>query len=382
MFKKLKLRCLEVRNSKMNNCGEQVKEFSHNALSPYRPHALTPLAKAAFTMAEILLSLTIIGVVAAITLPSLTGNINERTWNTQRKALYSRLSQAIALIDGVRNYGNISVSSYSAEGAFLDKKFSSDNAAEAFITAGLGKVMKINNVCDYSHLGDCGLPDKFIRFGGGEKISLSSFTNIAGLNSKYTGATVDANNDAYMTNSGTANLLGAVDTKAAAFETGNGESILVHYNPICREAMTWGEFTLQEPLAAVCANFIYDLNGKKGPNTIGKDMGFMTMFYPSDSLLVAPLPHQKNLSGTYTQQEATVACRNAGDNSRLPTIEELASINMNKNIMDAGYITSALWSATRYEKDNNQAYILTPTYDQIHYGSLSISINARCVERN
>lgn len=31
----------------------------------------------AFTMAEILLSLTIIGVVAAITLPSLTGNINE-----------------------------------------------------------------------------------------------------------------------------------------------------------------------------------------------------------------------------------------------------------------------------------------------------------------
>ena len=46
----------------------------------------------AFTMAEILLSLTIIGVVAAITLPSLTGNINERTWNTQRKALYARMS--------------------------------------------------------------------------------------------------------------------------------------------------------------------------------------------------------------------------------------------------------------------------------------------------
>ena len=48
-----------------------------------------PSLRAAFTMAEILLSLTIIGVVAAITLPSLTGNINERTWNTQRKALYA-----------------------------------------------------------------------------------------------------------------------------------------------------------------------------------------------------------------------------------------------------------------------------------------------------
>ena len=50
----------------------------------------------AFTMAEILLSLTIIGVVAAITLPSLIGNINERAWNTQRKALHARMAQAIA----------------------------------------------------------------------------------------------------------------------------------------------------------------------------------------------------------------------------------------------------------------------------------------------
>ena len=61
----------------------------------------------AFTMAEILLSLTIIGVVAAITLPSLTGNINERTWNTQRKALYARFSQAIALMPALNAYGTL-----------------------------------------------------------------------------------------------------------------------------------------------------------------------------------------------------------------------------------------------------------------------------------
>ena len=69
------------------------------------------LKKTAFTMAEILLSLTIIGVVAAITLPSLTGNINERTWNTQRKALYSRMSQAIALMDSIKGYGLGNISS-------------------------------------------------------------------------------------------------------------------------------------------------------------------------------------------------------------------------------------------------------------------------------
>ena len=81
----------------------------------------------AFTMAEILLSLTIIGVVAAITLPSLTGNINERTWNTQRKALYARFSQAIALMPALNGYGTLTEgdSSTSAE----------ETAAETVVTA-------------------------------------------------------------------------------------------------------------------------------------------------------------------------------------------------------------------------------------------------------
>ena len=167
--------------------------------------------KSAFTMAEILLSLTIIGVVAAITLPSLTGNINERTWNTQRKALYSRLSQAVSLMDGVRGYGDLRHTT-SYDWGHESHTYSSDNAAEAFITAGLGKVMKMNNVCDYSHLGDCGLPDKFIRLGGGgDKISLNSLQDITGLNIKFQGYSEG-------TTSGTADLGGAVFTKAAAFE--------------------------------------------------------------------------------------------------------------------------------------------------------------------
>lgn len=45
--------------------------------------------------------------------------------------------------------------------------------------------------------------------------------------------------------------------------------------------------------AYFCANFVYDLNGTKGSNQIGKDMGFITAFYPTDSELVAPLPLNK-----------------------------------------------------------------------------------------
>ena len=109
----------------------------------------------AFTMAEILLSLTIIGVVAAITLPSLTGNINERTWNTQRKALYARFSQAIALMPALNGYGTLTEDE--------SGNVTEDTAAETFITAGLSKVLKINNICDREHLEDC-LYNKNPRF--------------------------------------------------------------------------------------------------------------------------------------------------------------------------------------------------------------------------
>ena len=62
-------------------------------------------SRLAFTMAEILISLTIIGVIAAITLPALRANINENTLNTKRKALYTRMSQAIGMMGTVGGYG-------------------------------------------------------------------------------------------------------------------------------------------------------------------------------------------------------------------------------------------------------------------------------------
>ena len=86
-----------------NNINQNWQEFTNTnfikILLPYCPSILLP--SKAFTMAEILLSLTIIGVVAAITLPSLTGNINERMWNTQRKALYARMPQAMLVQFGL-----------------------------------------------------------------------------------------------------------------------------------------------------------------------------------------------------------------------------------------------------------------------------------------
>ena len=285
-------------------------------------------------MAEILLSLTIIGVVAAITLPSLTGNINERTWNTQRKALYARMSQAIALMPALNGYGTLKeASSENASDAV-------DTAAETFITAGLAKVLKINNICSPGSLKDCGIPDKLTTMGG----SAESFPqNWEALNEQMASA-------AYTFSSGGELNHTMINAAAAAFETANGESVAVFYQPGCVADMQEGNFYMIQP--KICANFIYDLNGPKGPNTVGKDIGFMTILYPTDSHVVAPLPEVgSNSSGNY----ATLVAHCRGyDNSRLPTREELASMFTNKLLLAS--ITDNYMSAT-----------VTPTGDGVYH---------------
>ena len=57
------------------------------------------LPKAAFTLAEVLITLGIIGVVAAITLPSLISNYQDKQFKTAYKKAYSDMSQALE--DGI-----------------------------------------------------------------------------------------------------------------------------------------------------------------------------------------------------------------------------------------------------------------------------------------
>ena len=273
-----------------------------------------------FTMAEILLSLTIIGVVAAITLPSLTGNINERTWNTQRKALYARFSQAISLMPSLNGYG-------------VDNL---DTAAETFVTAGLSKVLKINNICDNEHLSDCGFASSYTNMAGSPKILP---TTLYELNANFSSAI------------GHGLGYSQVDTKAAAFETVNGESILTFYNPSCQEIMELTAYhTTQQYM---CANFIYDLNGSKGPNTVGKDIGFMSAFQPSDSFIVAPMPIHK-ISGGYTLSDAIKTCTQTDSESRLPNWDEMASMYYNRDLLDVDssggtyYWTSTMSAGKRW----------------------------------
>ena len=325
--------------------------------------------RSAFTMAEILLSLTIIGVVAAITLPSLTGNINERTWNTQRKALYARFSQALALMPSLSGYGTYTEESSSGADDAMD------NAAETFITAGLSKVLKINNICDYKHLEDCGIPTVVNTLSGG---TLSKFTTdyntLVGFNEVFKIVSYSQNN---CTGEKTSKVTYKLDTRAAAFETANGESILIYYNPSCTGDMQ-EEMIFVQP--KMCANFVYDLNGSKGPNTVGKDIGFITALYPSDPVIVAPLPLNSD-AGSAAQTDASKLCRAQDSESRLPNIDELSAMFINKNLLELPQY--AYWSGTVYTKDSSKgwahAFINSETNRMV--GPRSEVAPVRCIKR-
>ncbi len=325
--------------------------------------------KLAFTMAEILLSLTIIGVVAAITLPSLTGNINERTWNTQRKALYARFSQAISLMPALNSYG-----------VLVDGD--TNNVAQTFIADGLSKVLKVNNVCDSDHLEDCGLPNKITPFTGS---IISPFPKTlsdlnASITSVNTATSANPNGQSYTQK----------NTNAAAFETANGESIAVYYNPSCKGELFNISTNWDPAQARICVNFIYDLNGSKGPNTMGKDIGFISVFYPSDSVVVAPMPYSRDsgnapqIASSGGKSGSQVCTAIDGGEYRLPNRNELAALFINRYLLEgAGSSNGSHYLSSDIEIENGTTNAVSVS---LYSGakirkSRTASLPVRCIRR-
>ncbi len=325
--------------------------------------------KRAFTMAEILLSLTIIGVVAAITLPSLTGNINERTWNTQRKALYARMSQAISLMPALNGYGT-----YSGTNTDDIVTATVDTAAETFITDGLSKVLKINNICDNEHLEDCGIVTSYTNIVGSKN---TMPTKLSELNPTFT-STIRIPNAGGSTNNFT-NPQNYIDTKAVAFETTNGESIIAFYNPSCQPDMNETKDFYMHP--KMCANFIYDLNGNKGPNTVGKDIGILTALYPTDPVIVAPMPLIQTVAyeNDRTQAEAGRQCAKLDSGTRLPNKEELMSMFYNTNLLEM--TAGSYWSSTIVAGDATKAWLIQTTNGMIQRATRSQNAGIKCIKR-
>ena len=244
-----------------------------------------------------------------------------------------------------------------------------DTAAETFVTAGLAKVLKINNICDNDHLEDCGIATELITLTGSKKDLPKT---IGELNSIF----IEVNSTHPVT--GEVYSYSAIDTKAVAFETANGESILLFYNPSCQANMDeTGSFYAA---TKICAHFMYDLNAGKGPNTVNKDIGFITAIYPTDSVVVSPYVYPQNASDSISYEDAARACTNQDPQYRMPNRYELMSMMASKNllgIVGGGYNTSSLLQ----HNNQNWAWRLWMNVGAMQPTAKTGTYLLRCVQR-
>lgn len=128
----------------------------------------------------------------------------------------------------------------------------------------------------------------------------------------------------------------------------------------------------------MCVNFIYDLNGTKGPNTIGKDIGIMTVFNATDSVVVAPLPSSASNVGAGNWHNAAKKCTNTDAETRLPNIDELSSMLINENIINLSASTK-FWASSVYNSE--RAWNVYTLYGTRGTGlKTDTEDNARCIK--
>jgi len=250
--------------------------------------------KLAFTLAEVLITLSIVGVVAAMTLPILINKIQDSQYERARSKILLSVGEAGRLLA-------------------VNGDINSASNAEDFVKNHLSKKLKIIKTCDSSKLKDCGLPEKIKR-------SDNSLLNMPKKNKELGIGHMPTTSSWYTSG----------DMSSYGFITANGYSINLFYNPNCIVGTN-----SDDPNASgyVCFNAVYDMNGIRNPNQVGKDIGFVTVLYPDETnRAVAPNAAPITLSGKYTFTEAQAKCSELGKEYTLPDKEELLAIAINGNI--------------------------------------------------
>lgn len=185
--------------------------------------------KKAFTLAEVLMTLTIIGVVASVTLPSLVNSTKDAELKTAWKKVYAELSQAFIHI-------------VQEQGGSIKGSFPSDiSGGESFKNA-FKKYLKHTKEC--SGIAACG--------GTGNGSGLDGCWHGIGKWSYLDGTK--------------ANGVGDVDSPYPGLILDNG--MLVYFG-ISSYNCT---YTYSATVNNACGWSYVDVNGFKGPNKIGKDI--------------------------------------------------------------------------------------------------------------
>lgn len=303
-----------------------------------------------FTLAEILIALTIIGIVAVLTYPTLQTYFHETAMKIKKRALYTRTSQAIALVSEMKKY----------------------ESAYDFVNNGYREIYKIERVCGNENINifGCNLPQE-VKKADGTVVPMP--TKWSELNSALT--------NLYWEDPENGNIYeySQEDSPSASFFTDNGESINLFFNPKCKNIDEHNNSGFY-PGKFACINMIYDINGAElPPNTIGKDIGFITVFGAQDSLVVSPFFDDENV-GPINFSGAKGLCKAKGFNYRLPTEYELASMFINSELFglaDDGAV--GFWSVNSFSADD--VYYMHARTGYIEQSDIENAYSIRCLQR-
>lgn len=212
---------------------------SKNLMKKYKAYLNTNNTRTAFTLAEVLITLGIIGVVAAISLPTILENITFRTYAEKQVNTVQKVTQAMELM---RAHNHLSIRYESTE-AFVDE---------------LEKHLKITKRCSYENIAECWPTETVINAYGtpikvnekaktGQNITLKTNTNNVGL-VLANGANIILN---YNPDAPTYGLADTISPKSVTLNVGKEVRTYKNYSSSVTDSIA----------------FIMDVNGTKGPNS-------------------------------------------------------------------------------------------------------------------
>lgn len=199
---------------------------------------LTPIK--AFTLAEVLITLGIIGIVATMTIPDLVANYQSRSFATAASVFESKLAEALRVMN-------------------TEQSLAGYRTTEDFVNE-LSKHIRISNICTNENIPDC--YTESVLWG----------------NANATPVEVDMKRIKTSTNFGQKEW----NTSVVPVQFANGTNALISYNPECiQDPYSNQIITLSGSISGrngsanlntTCLGILYDTNGAKGPNKGGSDV--------------------------------------------------------------------------------------------------------------
>ena len=181
-----------------------------------------------FTLAEVLITLTIIGIVAALTIPNLVENHNKKAWETAKSVFEKRLEVATKQMN-------------------TEEKLAGYSNTLDFVNE-LKNYIKITRVCDNSNITKC-FEKEVIWNKDSEPIDMSTITDASALGQD------DWNTD------------------TVGVQFANGVNAIIAYNPNASQDPFNNQFAATSESMAI----IYDVSGNRNPNTNGSDINHINV---------------------------------------------------------------------------------------------------------